>query len=335
MEITKTILPGFNAPIIYEPKGKSKQLPLNEILIWLTENTLNIEEELRKKGALLLRGFEAIQTAKEFEAIVSKISPGFMQYEGGTTPRTKVQNNVYTSTELPRFIPIELHQEMSYQSNFPDKIVFFCEVPPFSQGETPIADMREVYQAIPEELKKRWMEKGLRMRRRLPFKESKFALNTWPSVFQTNSREKVEELAEQFGWEIKWKPSYLEVEGELLPVVREHPFTKEKVWFNQAHLLHNSLYFYIAKQYIEPRIWAFAFLKPILGNQFFYHHIHGDKTEISDKDLRIIRQIIRDKSIKFTWQKSDILLLDNILMAHGRSPFKGKRRILASLMKSQ
>ena len=96
----------------------------------------------------------------------------------------------------------------------------------------------------------------------------------------------------------------------------------------------DTLYFYMAKKYIEPKILAVAFLKPILGNQFFYHHIHGDKTEISGKDLRIIRRIINQKRIIFTWQKSDILWLDNMLMAHGRSPFKGKRRILAALMKN-
>jgi len=35
--------------------------------------------------------------------------------------------------------------------------------------------------------------------------------------------------------------------------------------------------------------------------------------------------------VAFPWQPQDVMLLDNMLTAHGRAPFKGSRRILVAM----
>lgn len=38
-----------------------------------------------------------------------------------------------------------------------------------------------------------------------------------------------------------------------------------------------------------------------------------------------------DQTVLFKWQRGDILVLDNVLTAHGRRPFVGPREILLAM----
>lgn len=38
-----------------------------------------------------------------------------------------------------------------------------------------------------------------------------------------------------------------------------------------------------------------------------------------------------EETICFAWQQGDLLMIDNMLVAHGRNPFDGPRRILAAM----
>jgi alpha-ketoglutarate-dependent taurine dioxygenase len=35
--------------------------------------------------------------------------------------------------------------------------------------------------------------------------------------------------------------------------------------------------------------------------------------------------------VLFPWQSGDVILLDNMLMAHGRTPFAGSRKVVAGM----
>ncbi len=44
-----------------------------------------------------------------------------------------------------------------------------------------------------------------------------------------------------------------------------------------------------------------------------------------------IRELYRQESVTFPWQEGDALLVDNVLVAHGRRPFSGPRKILVAM----
>ena len=57
----------------------------------------------------------------------------------------------------------------------------------------------------------------------------------------------------------------------------------------------------------------------------------GDGTRIDDADLAAIRAAYDAELLKFPWQPGDLLMVDNLAMAHGRSSFAGPRKLLVAM----
>ena len=57
----------------------------------------------------------------------------------------------------------------------------------------------------------------------------------------------------------------------------------------------------------------------------------GDGQAIAESDMRIVCDAGEELTFDLPWQTGDIALVDNFLVMHGRRPFQGKRRVLASL----
>jgi alpha-ketoglutarate-dependent taurine dioxygenase len=47
--------------------------------------------------------------------------------------------------------------------------------------------------------------------------------------------------------------------------------------------------------------------------------------------LEEVRATIKQEIRTFRWRQGDLLMLDNMLVCHGRMPFKGPRKILVSM----
>ena len=97
------------------------------------------------------------------------------------------------------------------------------------------------------------------------------------------------------------------------------------VWFNQAHLFHISSLL----PNIRDAILS-AFKEEDLPRNVYY----GDGTRIETSILDEIRDIYCQEEIVFPWQERDILMLDNMLVAHGRRPFVGSRKVLVGMAES-
>jgi alpha-ketoglutarate-dependent taurine dioxygenase len=271
-------------------------------------------------GGVLFRGFP-IESVTDFDTFVRMISPDLASYEFGSTPRSQVHNQVYTSTEYPPHQSIPLHNEQAYTTEWPMKIWFYCSQSSSEGGYTPIADSRGVYQHIPARIKERFIEKGV-----MYVRNYGNGLDVpWNKVFNTMDRRVVEQYCRSAGIGYEWKADGELRTRQVCQAVAVHPMTLQMVWFNQAHLFHVSN--------LEPAVRD-ALLSFVSEEDLPRQAFYGDGTPIETTVLDEIREVYRCLAIQFPWHEGDVLTLDNMLVAHGRTPFKGPRKILVAMAES-
>ncbi|MDR3492233.1 MAG: TauD/TfdA family dioxygenase [Gammaproteobacteria bacterium] len=305
----------------------------NELITLIHEHKNFFHDLLLKQGAFVFRNF-GINDAADFAEVIEALELGdFVNYIGGDSPRDKVKDKVYTSTEAPPNLHIPLHQELSFMKNHPKHIYFYCEIEPDVGGSTIIGDARQILKAMNSRVTAQFQEKKLTYVSHYYYQSMimKFvnrlqrSHKSWPEVFETQSKSEVETkcLANEFDW--KWlKRDWLEIQ-QTRPATLTHPLTQENVWFNQAHLYDFNPKLLGLQRYLGAKL--FYFRKSTRLHEIMY----ADKTQIPRKDIYHVLDVLNQNTVSFPWKQGDVMVLDNILSMHGRAPFSGKRRILTAL----
>ncbi|KZN31908.1 TauD/TfdA family dioxygenase [Pseudoalteromonas luteoviolacea] len=289
-------------------------------LAWVKSHIQEINAWVDKDGVALLRGLNIVST-NQFSSILEAIfGEQLSQYVYRSSPRTALRNNVYTTTEYHADQVILQHNENAYSNCWPMRMGFFCVVPAKTGGNTPLADSREVYKQLPLALRDKFEKLGVMYVRNygdidLP----------WQEVFQTQSKEEVEAYCWKNDIIFEWKSDNHLQTKQIRPAVAIHPQTKEKVWFNQAHLFHCSS---IDNQMPESMRESIG-LDRLPRNAYF-----GDGSEISAEDIATINEVYKSLTFAYQWQRNDIMLLDNMLYTHGREAYTGTRKVLVGMAKA-
>ncbi len=309
---TAPLLPDRELPVKIEPALEGVQL-----VQWAETHRDAVDRILRERGALLFRGFGPV-SMEEFEEVVRRTSGELLTYTYRSTPRREVSGRIYTSTEYPAHQWIPMHNEMSYTRRWPMRIGFLCAQPSEQGGETPVADSRRVYQRLNPTLRQRFETLGV-----MYVRNYGGGLDvSWQEVFQTSDREEVESFCRDNGIELEWHDGDRLRTRQVCQATLRHPETGEAVWFNQAHLFH------VSSLELSVREALLSQLDPAdLPRNTYY----GDGSAIPDEVLEQIREAFSREMVLFPWQRGDVLLLDNVLTAHGRAPFGGARRILVAM----
>lgn len=286
------------------------------LLAWLEANQATIVDKLQTTGAVLFRDFPQL-AIRDFEDSLTHIAGELVDYSYRSTPRSQVSGRIYTSTAYPAHQTIPLHNEMSYSRQWPMIIGFLCVEPSREGGETPLADSRRVFAQIDPAISEEFSRKQVMYVRNY---DDDLDLS-WREVFQTNSRAEVEEYCSRVGMTVQWRGENGLRTSQVCQAVAQHPITGEMVWFNQAHLFHVSSLGSDVRTSLQSEA---AGNEP--RNAFF-----GDGTEIDEAALSHIRAAYESETVTFPWQKGDVLILDNMLTAHGRKPYRGPRQIVVGM----
>ncbi|MEH2171962.1 non-ribosomal peptide synthetase [Nostoc sp.] len=298
-------------PLVIQPNSAEIDL-----ISWTENNRGYLETELFKHGAILFRDF-SVKSVSEFEKFAQTICSNlFAEY--GDLPRAGEGGKVYASTPYPADKAILFHNESSHLHCFPLKIWFYCVQPATQGGETPIVDCRKAYQLLSPQLRAKLGAKQLMYVRN--FAEGLDV--SWQNFFQTTDKKEAESYCRQAKIAFEWYDNNRLVTRQIRPALAIHPKTAEPVFFNQIQLHHIS---YLDTDVRESLLSIFGESK-LPRNVYF-----GDGTPITEEEITEINSVYQRSQTSFTWQKGDIIMLDNMLIAHARNPYIGQRKIVVAM----
>lgn len=278
------------------------------------------DELLLEHGAVVFRGLN-IADAGDFHDVVSRFAEPFTEYLYGNSPRKAVHEGVWTSTEYPAEYDISLHNELSQAYRWPDRLFFCCLVAPPVGGETPVSDGRAMLAGMDPQVRERFEQHGVAYLQNL---HGGYGLGrSWQDSYETDDSAKVEEYLRAAGIEFHWTDDEDLRIRQVRPATRRHPVTGAEVWFNQADQFHVSNLRKAEADALLALVESEAELP--LSATF------GDGSPIPLADLEHVRELARANECSFPWQAGDIMMIDNMLVMHGRHAFSGPRQVLVAM----
>jgi alpha-ketoglutarate-dependent taurine dioxygenase len=283
---------------------------------WAAMNSEFIGSELLKHGAILFRGFK-IDSVDEFKRFAQSICLNLFD-EYGDLPQENLGGGIYRSTPYPPDKAILFHNESSHRHEWPMRIFFYCLKAAEKGGETPIVDSRRVYQALPTRIKAQFEKKQLMYVRNFTT-----GLDvSWQRFFRTTDRAVIGADCSKAGIEFEWVKEDGLRTRQVRPAVRRHPKSSDVVFFNQVLLHHSSCLDTATKESLLS-----LYGEEGLPRNCYY----GDGSMIETSIIEEVLGIYRNLEVKFPWEEGDILVLDNMLAAHGRNLYIGHREIYVAM----
>lgn len=291
--------------------------PSLDVFSWAEQHKSTIKQALSSVGAILFRNFP-LRANDDFIRLGECFTEQWLPYVDRASKRTPINGPVFTSTDTPSRFDIPLHNESSFTNRWPETIFFFCHKASLQGGRTPIVDIRKVYQQIEPSIKSRIERQGVLYVRNF----GQATGMDWRETFQVNSREELEHYSQESAISLEWLENDKLRIYQIRPGVVEYPKTGEKIWFNHALALHyTSLDSALQKAFLSQ-----------YGELGLPHNTYfGDGKAFSNEEIQHIRDIYRANTVCFDWQPDDLLVLENMLVGHGREPYSGERKVVVSM----
>ncbi|MCA2218363.1 non-ribosomal peptide synthetase [Jidongwangia harbinensis] len=308
---TGEVIPGSRLPLLATPESAGVDLTG-----WLASRPDWLPPRLAEHGAVLFRGFGVHEPAS-FERLAGTVCGDLLDANGEHVP-VLANGRVQTPVFFPADRRLLWHNENSFNDRWPALIVFCSTMPAASGGETPLVDSRRVYAELSPAIRERFLATGVRYHRSYG---GGVGLD-WAKVFGTDDRAEVERACRDAGLRYEWQPGNRLRTTCVRPAVVEHPVTGEPSWFTQAQHWHPAC--------LDPvtRTAMTALYGP---EDLPRNCTYGDGEPIPDEVMTEILGVYERLEVSFAWQRGDVLVVDNVLTAHGRNPYQGERRLLVAL----
>ena len=301
-------------PLLY----KGRPIDDDALLHWVEKNKVKIEDELKTHGAILFRDM-GVNDDQNFDSFIRAFDwPSFTYEESlSNAVRRNRTELVFTANEAPPDVSIFLHHEMAQTPIYPSKLFFYCELASQSGGSTPICRSDILLEHLKREIPNfvsACEDRGVKYSQTMPSDNDLESGQgrSWGSTLSANSPEEAETKLRKLDYEWQWRgDGSLSVITPRLPAIRILDDGR-KVFFNQL----------IA----AFRGWQDA--RNVGEKSICY----GDNSPISNEDMEVVIRLSDLLTFDVPWQTGDIVLVDNFMTMHGRRPFEGQRRVLASLV---
>jgi alpha-ketoglutarate-dependent taurine dioxygenase len=291
---------------------------LDDASAWVSENRGRLPDLAALHGAVLFRGFP-LTGPEDFDRFVAAFDLPNFPYEDSLSNAVRLVKTprVFTANEAPPTVTIFLHHEMAQTPVYPSKLFFFCEQPAESGGATPLCRSDVLWERLRVErpaFARQCESKGLKYSNVMPSQNdpSSGMGRSWQSTLRASTPGEAEGRLKALGYTWTWlDDGCLRATTPVLPAVRKLPGGRS-AFFNQLIAAFQG--------------WKDERNDPAKAITF------GDGTPLDRDAVNAATRIGEELSFDVPWQRGDVALVDNYTTMHGRRPFTGTRKVLASLI---
>jgi hypothetical protein len=285
---------------------------------WVAENRRQLRDQAALHGAVLFRGF-SLTGPEDFDRFVAAFDLPNFPYEDSLSNAVRVVKTprVFTANEAPSAVTIFLHHEMAQTPIYPSKLFFFCEQPAESGGATPLCRSDVLWERLRAQcpgFARDCESKGLKYSTVMPSHDDPTSGmgRSWQSTLRAATPEQAEGRLKALGYSWTWlDDGCLRATTPVLAAVRPLPDGRRS-FFNQLIAAFQG--------------WKDQRNDPSKAITF------GDGSLLDREAVNVATRLSEELSFNIPWQRGDVALVDNYITMHGRRPFTGTRKVLASLI---
>lgn len=301
-------------PVVGPPVVPVERPP--DALTWAGENQGELRDMLDDQGAVLIRGL-GLSDVKSVAEVVTALGIRLMTEREAFAPRTVHPHSLYSGSRWPSDQPMCMHHELSYAWTAPSLLVFACLVAPVAGGATAVADSSALSGELPEAVLRRLAREGWQLTRNYG---GPVGLS-WQEAFGARSRTEVDRYCQENGIEAEWSGERLRT-WQRRPAFVRHPVSGRRCWFNQISFL--------SEWSLEPDVRDYL-ISALGADGLSFNTAWGDGEPFPAKLISQINAVYDRAALREPWNAGDLMLVDNIRMAHSREPFDGSREIVTGL----
>ncbi|XVQ85643.1 TauD/TfdA family dioxygenase [Microbispora siamensis] len=284
---------------------------------WAAGHRGALHEAVGRHGAILVRGLR-LRDPAEVGRVLKSLAAERMSEREAFAPRLLFEEGVYSSSKWPPNQPMCMHHELSYALEFPGMMLFACLTAPTTGGATAVAEAGRVLEALPADLVERFEREGWLLTRSYNDEVG----TPWPEAFGTSDRAEVERYCAANDITAEWTADGGLRTTQRRSAVIRHPVHGRRLWFNQIAFLNEWT--------MAPEVREY--LVDVYGRDALpFNTRFGDGGEITADIVQLINKTYDAVTLREPWQAGDLMLVDNLRMAHSREPYEGPREVLVCM----
>ena len=315
----------------YQPAGAGQPIPaliavpdparasLFDTVQWLQRNRSELLGTVRSRGAVLLRGLP-VTAPSEVAALRDTL---FGQVTGPREPfarRDALGYGLYSDLHWSAGQLLCPQHEQSYRLSFPQLLLLACLQPPATGGQSLLADGRQVLSRLPATLAERLRTHGWIMVRHF---RDRFGV-PWQEAFGATDPGELESTLDRELIGHRWLADGVLRTFRQRAAVVHHPVDGQACWFNHAAFFNE---YGLGLDPQERQVLREAFGPTGLT----LNTLIGDGTPFTPAEVATIERVYDELTVPVELGAGDLLVLDNIAVAHGRRPYTGRRVVAVAM----
>ena len=284
---------------------------------WAGENRDALRASVTEHGAVLVRGL-GLQDASGIAATFREFAADLISDREPFAMRSKIVEGVYSTTPWQAGQPMCMHNEMSYVAQPAGLMMFACLTAPTSGGATGVSDATTILKSLPSDLVKRFEKDGWILTRNY----NDDIGSSYAEAFGTENQSEIDAYCKANNIEVEWLPDGGLKTTQHRQAVVSHPVTGERCWFNQIAFLNEWT--------LDPEIREY--LVEVFGSDGLpFNTSFGNGDPVTEDMVEAINETYEANTMQEPWQAGDLMLVDNIRMAHSKEGFEGDREVLVGM----